>query len=35
MTSQQNDFDNATYNQQFKDNTYSELGRFALNYVFG
>ena len=35
MTSQQNNFDVDMYDKQFKDSTYSELGRFALNYVLG
>ena len=35
LTSQQNDYDVGMYQQQFKDSTYSELGKWALNKIFG
>ena len=34
MTAQQNDFDDNMYRQTFRDSTYSEMGKFALNLLF-
>mgnify|MGYP003109808764 FL=1 len=35
MTSQQNEFSRDTYEQEFKDNTYAEMGKTVLYKVFG
>lgn len=35
MQSQSNDFDSNMYKEQFRDSTYSELGKWALNKIFG
>ena len=35
MSAQQNDFDDEMYQQQFKDSTYSELGKTVLDFVLG
>ena len=35
LQSQSNDFDADIYREQFKDSTYSELGKWALNKIFG
>ena len=35
MSAQQNDFDDDMYQQQFKDSTYSELGKTVLDFVLG
>ena len=34
MSSQQNDFDDQMYQQQFRDSTYQELGKSVLDFVF-
>ena len=34
MSAQQNDFDDDMYRQTFRDSTYSEMGKFALNLLF-